>query len=342
MMVLPRRDTPGFHEVTVDISSYMSDAVNFESRKSAAACLWDQLRKDGFCYVSGTGISRDLCQAALHVTRQFLHHADESVRRSCLTKDRARRGYSPMCTENFASLVGEEGPNDLVRKYRVGPLHARGESSLLAPNVWPEWEEAPAFQSTVQKYYQEANNVAQAVIRAIGDMILTQNSGLGLSMRVFQKPNAIAQTSILTLLGYRVGSRHKRQPPESLIAPHTDVGVITMLFFDSGGCATLQRAAGGGWTDVTLPSDITEDPIFVVNIGDCLSELCSGLLPSTLHQVMPTSRADPRSCLALFVGLHPDEELTLPSGEQLCYEDWRKRRIARAQSVLNKKICPKR
>ena len=32
-------------------------------------------------------------------------------------EDRARRGYSPPNSENFASLLGEEGPNDLVRKF---------------------------------------------------------------------------------------------------------------------------------------------------------------------------------------------------------------------------------
>jgi hypothetical protein len=30
-------------------------------------------------------------------------------------------GYSPVCSENFASLIGERGPNDVVRKFRIGP-----------------------------------------------------------------------------------------------------------------------------------------------------------------------------------------------------------------------------
>ena len=51
-----------------------------------------------------------------------MHEADESVRRSCLTKDRARRGYSPMSTENFASLIGQQRPNDLVKKFLWRPI----------------------------------------------------------------------------------------------------------------------------------------------------------------------------------------------------------------------------
>ena len=57
-----------------------------------------------------------------------------------------------MSTENFASLIGEHGPNDLVKKYRIGPsmmsCDEKNESdttlpqhptksSLHQPNVWP-------------------------------------------------------------------------------------------------------------------------------------------------------------------------------------------------------------
>ncbi len=95
-------------------------------------------------------------------------------------------------------------------------------------------------------------------------------------------------TSILTLLGYQPGSRHKRGSRgymRPLVSAHTDVGVVTVLYFDHGKCASLQRAADAAnadpekdeWKDVDLP-DIDgkdDDPIFVVNVGNCLSELSS-------------------------------------------------------------------
>ena len=147
-------------------------------------------------------------------------------------------------------------------------------------------------------------------------------------------------SSILTLLGYSPGSRHKRKDKPPLVAPHTDVGVITFLLFDSGDCATLQRANDdkeGSWADVKLPRQVGDDPVFVVNLGDCLSELSNNLLPSTLHRVIPTADTIPRNCLALFVGLDPHEVLILPNGNKMTFEVWRKLRIARAQSVLKSK-----
>ena len=86
-------------------------------------------------------------------------------------------------------------------------------------------------------------------------------------------------TSILTLLGYRTGSRHKKlnqkkkRTVHPLVAAHTDVGVITVLLYDGGDCAVLQRqkittdAGNNEFEDVSLPPQIDDDPIFVVNIA---------------------------------------------------------------------------
>jgi len=96
-----------------------------------------------------------------------------------------------------------------------------------------------------------------------------------------------AHSSILTLLGYTKGKRHNKQGKtyRPLVAPHTDVGVVTVLLFDQGDCARLQRCSPktiissrqeANWVDVVLPSknlSIPDDPIFVINIGDCLSEM---------------------------------------------------------------------
>jgi len=112
-----------------------------------------------------------------------------------------------------------------------------------------------------------------------------------------------------------------------------------VLLFDAGTSACLQRYDGNNWVDVKLPSEVPSDPIFVVNIGDCFSDLCGGKLPSTLHRVMPRNDSGsmpltPRNCLALFVGLKPDQTLHI-DGTAITYEEWRKRKIASAQKALN-------
>jgi isopenicillin N synthase-like dioxygenase len=331
----------------VDMSSYCMrrDQSSDDDMKGCAKRLWKQLNTDGFALVCGTGLSNESCQAALKATKAFMQEEDESVRRSCLTKDRARRGYSPMGTENFASLIGEHGPNDLVRKFRIGLPSIGNEgddkgvnSPLLRPNVWPtteDWNKADEFRKSIEAYYDAVHQGAHAIVRAICDGAFHEQ---GLTLNFLSSSESVAHTSILTLLGYQTTSRKKGKQARPLVAAHTDVGVITLLLFDEGDCATLQRRAADvdSWTDVLLPRSVPGDPVFVVNVGDCLSDLTSGTLPSTLHRVMPRPHgATPRNCLALFVGLDPRETLTLPStGEVISYEEWRKRRIARAQDVL--------
>ena len=341
----PEKDD--LHKLAVDMSPFCRLESNENEQLECAKTLIHQLQKDGFCLIRGTGISRQVCESALHWTNAFLQGADESVRRSCLAKDRARRGYSPMCTENFASLIGAHGPNDLVRKFRIGPnvLSGKDYNALLNPNIWPTtevWEEdsCHAFRSTLEEFYDRSCLAAHLVVRAICKGLVTKMPSLETSMSVLAMNDSLAHTSILTLLGYRKGARHKlsqKKHVHPLVAAHTDVGVITMLLFDGGDCAVLQRreiaSDKDSWIDVKLPPKVPNDPIFVVNIADCLSDLSQGFLPSTLHRVIPSPGNNLRNCLALFVGLDPKQKLIV-NDEPISYEEWRKRRIAAAQSVL--------
>ena len=327
-----------------------------ERRQQCAAKLVRQLQKDGFGLVRGTGMDASTCRAALDATHSLLQQADESVRRSCLARDRARRGYAPMNVENFASLLGEHGPNDLVRKFRMGPVTAQRDdgcgSSLLQPNIWPtaeSWDEASAssFRSTVEKYYEAACRAAQTLVQAICDGLLIEHPELKSALQPLHtsyhdddddddSDSADQMTSILTLLAYRTGTRHKGNNKGPLVAAHTDVGLVTVLLFEGKNtCASLQRRDDDeGWVDVQLPGAVPQDPIFVVHVADCFSELTRGKLKSTVHRVV--ARRDskvPRNCCALFVGLDPACPLQI-GDKRMSYEAWRKRRIAQSQEVL--------
>ena len=390
------------HNNIVNLSPYCDGGSTTTATKEVCSeSLIDQLKSDGFALVNGFDslIDNKLCQRALRETYSFLYDADESVRRSCLSvKDRARRGYSPINTENFASLLGNQGPNDLVRKFRIGPTTSGNNANpLLQPNLWPKpnaddgkdvsWNEESCqqFQSTIEQYYDALCQVSNTIVKAICDGLISKQPHLKESLS--QSITSIASdddgddnarvdqhnTSILTLLNYCKGTRHhnsktqqqqkkknKKRFIHPLVAAHTDVGIITVLLFDAGDCAVLQRQLKDDgsqnqeiqWADVTLPSG-TSSPTFVVNIADCLSELSDYFLPSTLHRVMPSNSGlmSPRNCLALFVGLDPNQNLHFHhrdgSGEgnnqesqqdgMMTYEEWRKQRIIKSQTVLKQK-----
>jgi len=257
------------------------------------------------------------------------------------------------------------------------PLLSSGTSSLLQENVWPSpsisagWDtvDSDDFQSILESYYDKVCCAANKIVQAICDGLLLEYPDLGPSLEVLSSSSSSimtqaqdeennennnlincsgnsnarnTSTSILTLLGYRAGSRHKKahqkkkREARPLVAAHTDVGVITVLLYDGGDCAMLQRQlhkSDNQFENVVLPSQVEDDPIFVVNIANCLSALTSKRLPSTVHRVMPQEGTVPRNCLALFVGLNGEEKLTI-DGEVISYETWRKKRIEESQSVL--------
>jgi len=339
------------NEAPIDLSSYISPCPSSQAlRSDCARQILRSLEKTGFCMIHGTGISPALCSSALDETSHFFR-ASEKVRKSARSNDRARRGYVPANEENFGSLLSEgRQPNDLVWKFRVGPeapCKAGGDagSPLLRPNSWPSadaWgkDQACSFRQAIGAYFVAMETVAGAVVNAITDAVIDLHPDLD---RPLSTLRGASGSSILTCLGYKHGARHNRARP--LVAPHTDVGVITLLHFDGdgGSCAVLQRAHGGTWVNVSLPKDLTADPVFVVNAADIFSDLTGGIVRSTLHRVMPVrppavKKGKERYCLAFFVGLNPDAELELPAtGEKLTYEMWRRGRIKRAQDTLKSK-----
>jgi isopenicillin N synthase-like dioxygenase len=277
---------------------------------------------------------------------RLLQDAEETVRRrSCLVADLARRGYAPMNVENFAALLVEQGSNDLVRKFCLGPLRSQwvdntsSSNALLQENIWPPinlWDKAMAFQAMVESNNEAACTAAQGVVRAICNGLLQSQHDLQASLQPLLVGSE-QSTSTLNLLGYRSGTRHKSKNKGPLVAAHTDVGVVTMLLFDGGSrtCAQLQRSDGqGGWVDVELPSEVPSDPIFVLNVTGYISDSSQKRLPSTLHRVVARHELTiPRNCCALFVSLDSATQLSMDNNETISCEEWRRRRIV-AQMVL--------
>lgn len=326
----------------VDMSTYCCPKPNDTLEKKRECCnkLWEQLKKNGFVMVCGTGLSKELCSASLHSTKQLLTDVSESVRRSCLSKhDRAIRGYSPMCTENFASLLNHENrtkiPNDLVRKFRIGPI-----SSSKYPNIWPSselWEDAETFEAQISTYYQQCTIMTHSILTAIGDMLHLMEGKEELKQLLLQQQDQ-DPNHILTLLGYQVGSRHKAGTKafnKPLVAAHTDVGLLTILHYtndDEPTCAMLQRRSNDSWVDIPIYDQ--DDPVFVINIGDCLSDMTGGKLPSTLHRIIPCPNyRKSRHCLAMFVGLQSNDQIIVDNKE-MTFDEWRKQRIARAIQTI--------
>jgi hypothetical protein len=84
-----------------------------------------------------------------------------------------------------------------------------------------------------------------------------------------------------------------------------------------------------GCANLVLPPTVPGDPIFNLNIADCLSDLSHEyLLPFDSTSCDAGDRNfSSKLPRALFVGLDPKESLTLRSG-RISFEEWRKKIIS--------------
>jgi isopenicillin N synthase-like dioxygenase len=299
--LLTSRDIRNFEDTTIDMSAYCvrKKHVSTEKRECASAFV-KQLHSNGFALICGTGISKFRCHDALTASNSFLQEADESVRRSCLNDG---RGYSPMCTESS----GNDTQKDMVRRFRIGRGDPDG-GSLASSNKWPtpsSWDEEACeyFRGSQQEYFESCMEVGRSLVCSIYDEDTRSNSQLGRSMNVLSTEN-IADASILTLMGCRRGSRHIAQKP--LVSSYRDSGLLTLHMIDAGDCASLQQEdCFGAWMEKPLPRAISDDPIFLVTSGDCLSDLSKGYFPSNHHRILPASGAKPLNALAFSIRMDP-------------------------------------
>lgn len=256
---------------------------------------------------------------------------DEATKLASVSQDRARRGYSPCGSENFASLIGQQASNDSVEKFRIGP--------------------PPPADPTDPYYASKAGRVHffPNVPCATTDLLLPAHASLsGLALRLLQRidealcppsplgPAFRRHTSILTANYY---------PPLSSssspsIHPHTDVSLFTLIVCsgpglqvwrphaapapvataDTTGTAAIAATAADGspaegeWVDVVCPPGAC-----VVTLGDCLSE-CGWArragLSSCLHRVVPSSAASPAASPAVAAGVVPAEVSAAPAARQ--------------------------
>lgn len=344
----------------IDLTPCTDDAA---AASAVEQRLLRQLEHHGFLYVTSRelqdGAACGILQTAQLAGEQFFRQPLE-VKMQAVSRDRARRGYSPAMSENYYSLLlttdsssgGGGGKNtrsnDDVEKLRFGPVAAIDEAGgdyytsregrvFFFPNTYDGSPQG--FREATEACYALMAQLSLALLAAI-------EGGLGLQQGFFQRKMQ-DHTSILT---YNYYGAQQSSSASSLcddgkayrIAEHTDVSMLTLvhqseLSAEEGGLEILSRA--GGWVHVPYVRGAV-----VVNVGDCLQDWTGGRLRSTQHRVrVRPGGADERLSIAYFVSPNyracldwPPDGVGAERGRS--YSLWRQRRVKRA---LAKQLGPK-
>ena len=318
------------------------------SNKSEIKTLLKALSTNGFIQICNHNIDESVILNAVQSSKEFfsLNHDQKMLHES---KDKARRGYSPISSENFASLAGASNkPNDTVEKYRIGPIVSESIKILnleyydskearvhFFENDWKDLDQE--FIYNMKSYYEVMTNLSAKLLSII-------ETAVGLTPGFFERV-LDKQTSIMSLNYYPPLSRiNTNVSTTTRVAEHTDVSMLTIVYQTTD---TVDQNIGGLEVFDATRNEWLKVPYtpnaFVVNVGDCLSDWSQGLFKSSMHRVLmnDTEESSHRYSMAYFCTPNYDAELIWPvdkeeSSATITYSTWRKNRIKRAIQMLKK------
>lgn len=325
------------HEQSLDETSQISQTL----RK-----VYNNLTNFGFIILRGYEIGNN--QEVSTLMKSFFQQSLD-MKLQFVSKDRARRGYSPLSAENFATLIGVSGkPNDTVEKYRIGPI-LNEVQKLENLEYFSSKEGRIHFFPNNLELFSETDqlNLSQYYISMQKLSILILNIieiACNLSLNSFSS-NILNHTSILSFNYYP--EVPELTTGEERVAEHTDVSMFTIVSelanvtddtTTSNSELQLCNLLTNEWESIHLANGD-----FAVNVGDCLKDWSRGLLKSALHRVVSKTFPVERITSAYFFSPNYNSLLSWPgdfdqSSEPVHYSKWRKQVIAKAMSSLNKNI----
>lgn len=251
---------------------------------AAAARFRDELRSAthdvGFFYLTGTGVSPELEQRLLDVSRGFfaLPEADKLAIENVTSPH--FRGYTRVGGERTQGRVDWREQIDIgPEREAVTDPDAPDFARLIGPNLWPAAQ--PELREVVDEWHERLTEIARKLLRAWA-------VALGAPETYFDEH--FGEPSTLIKIVRYPGT--DAPEPQQGVGAHKDFGVLTLLWIEPGK-GGLQVERDGAWVDAPpVPG------AFVVNIGELLEYATQGYLKATNHRVI-----SPR---------YPDERISVP------------------------------
>lgn len=226
----------------------------------------------GFFYVRNHGIPSEVVEAAHRASREFFVQPLEAKQQ--VTINHHHHGFLRV----GEAKMYDKARADLKESFVWGLDLAdddpavTADNPFLGRNQWPT--EPPEFHTALYGFFTAGLGCARELMRAFA-------AGMGLPENTF-----IRSTDRLIARGSTIYYPPQRPDPDHEqfgVAPHTDFGVLTLLWQDSVGGLEVQNRAGEWVTAHPIPDTL------VVNVGDLLARWTNDGFNSTPHRVVNRS-----------------------------------------------------
>jgi isopenicillin N synthase-like dioxygenase len=282
-----------------------------EARQRVATKIGAACDDIGFFYVVNHNVSVEISDKAVALVDQFF--ALPETERLTVKADKNNRGY-----RDISDSVHSNGKLNARDSFDLGfPVteddpEVLAGTPLYAPNRYPD---IPGFREAIEVYYWETFRLGMKILEGFA---LYLGKSEDFFTRNFTKPVAdMVVNHYLGAAGLHISDQAS--------GPHTDHGIVTILWQDSlGGLEVMGK--DGKW--------MSAPPVkgsFVINIGELMKRWTNGRFKATVHRVVHLQNK-PRYSMPLFcnpnfrtivdprdLGVADDEALYTPiqSGEFL-------------------------
>jgi isopenicillin N synthase-like dioxygenase len=265
----------------IDIAALVNDEPDAELR--AAEKMSIAAHQVGFFYVRNHGVSQQLIDETLRVTRRFFE--SPIANKNSVRVTEKKRGYIEPYTGIMKLSTKKDFRETFLwgREFDAQTLNELKNLPLIGPNQWPAF--LPEMKPVLNEYFEACVDVGRRILGAFAIAMEIERDYFSSCF-----DHCIARGSALLY----------PPQPEDLgedqfgIGAHTDWGVLTLLYQDEVGGLQV-RSGNGEW--------VTAHPIhgtFVVNVGDCLEQWTNKRLLSNQHRVVNSSGRY-RQSIAMFV-----------------------------------------
>ena len=249
----------------VDIGAlYGNDAA---AKKAVAARIGAACDDIGFFYVVNHNVAIDTIDHAVAMADKFFKQPESE--RLKVKSDKNNRGY-----REVGDVVHRNGKPSARDNFDIGfPVTAddpevKAGTPLYAENKWPD--AMPGFREAIEGYYNETFKLGMKILEGFA---IHLDKPVDFFTRHFTKP--VADMVINHYLGAQ-GLHISDQAS----GPHTDHGIVTILWQDSlGGLEVMGK--DGQWISAT--------PLrgsYVINIGELMKRWTNGRFKATVHRVV--------------------------------------------------------
>lgn len=252
--------------------------------------LGQSFKETGFAVIENHRIPEKVIHDADISSEAFFSLPQNIKQKYSDPEDGFQRGYSPVGTENAKN----KKEADLKEFWHTGRKLLPSSKYNATMKQTPCVDEIKDFDQNISKLYEEFDELGNELLKAIA-LYLDLNEG-------WFQDKVNYGNSILRLLHY---------PPQ--VAPplngsvragaHEDINLITLLLGASESGLQVKHRSGN-WIDINAKQGAV-----VVNVGDMLQRITSGVLPSTTHRVInpkPSRAMFPRYSKPFFLHLNND------------------------------------